>query len=227
MTASGNKVEYVNVFLPDTSLQPMRADYWEQNSIYWGYGYGHNWRYMIFQTSVESDPQLDYIDQHPSTWSAIESGIFKVFVERTLDGISGGVWSVITDMATILQEANPTNYTFNAVQGEEISSGASGFVYHKDIIIEDTLDKVDGYNYWPWGTVEKLETITIIKVKWWNQGTGWGITLEQSPMRTTTTPLYGSASALWDVVADKYSLLGYNYYYEFILTNNLDRGTIE
>lgn len=228
MMALGNEVAYINVFLPKTSIEPTRADYWEQNSIYWGYGYGHHWRYYYMQTSVNSNPQLGPISQHPSNWPAIRAAMFKVLVDRVVDGVTSGAWSVVTDMASILSAANPTNYTFSPAQGEELSAGSTGFIFHKDIVIQDTLNKISGYNYWPWGTVERVELDNYIRVKWWNQSNqDWGIEFKVAPRQISKTPLYDSVSPLWEKVAYKYSLLGYNYYYEFILFSTSHRGKIE
>jgi hypothetical protein len=211
---AGYVVHDVNVLLPRREVNILSGCPIEQVSEPWGFQYGHNWRF--YWISVPLETNLVNVQDRPSLWSQIMQASFKVLVKRVVDHVTHGTWSVLEDMDKVIASASPINYYFNT-QNEFIRGFSAGNWYSREICIEDTDNKMPGFNYYPWGSAERLVHASHIFSKYKVSEDYGGIYAQESyttPNITSTCVNYYNWSYLRYRTKQHYDFHGFWMYIE-------------
>lgn len=230
----GWEVHAVNIVLPyddsqELSLEstmtrattgdPDDPNYWIENSTYWGTYQNQDIRYWFTSFTV-SKPKAN-VGSRPSTWPSVLSAVVRIAVDR-LVGLTrfDTVYSAITDVQSVLGAATPANYTFDSAT-EWVKSETIGTLTYKDVLLEDIHDRVDGYAYYIWGSLQRLQFQTRLEVKYYaglkNGSPDYPvITSPYSSSKYVNSRYYNNSSALFPILWEYYNYLGYTIYSESV-----------
>ena len=230
----GWEVHAVNIVLPyddsqelslesnmtrSTTGDPDDPNYWIENSTYWGTYQNQDIRYWFTSFSV-SKPKAN-VGSRPSTWPSVLSAVVRVAVDR-LVGLTpfDTVYSAITDVQSVLGAATPANYTSDSAT-EWVKSEIIGTLTYKDVLLEDIHDRVDGYAYYIWGSLQRLQFQTRLEVKYYaglkNGSPDYPvITSPYSSSKYVNSRYYNNSSALFPILWEYYNYLGYTTYSESV-----------
>ena len=232
--AKGFKVHSVIIVLPYTQdlsasdaadiAQITRGDpsdpnYWIQNTTYWGTYQNQDIRYYFTSFSV-SKPKAN-VGNRPSTWANILSAVAKIAVDRFCEAIFyDTVYKVITDIQSVLGAATPVNYTFDSAT-EWVKSESVGTLTYKEVVLEDINNKISGYAYYPWGSLQQLQFQTRIEVKYYaglQNGSPYYpvVTSPYSNTKYVSSRYYSNKTALFPILRQYYNYVGYSLYSESV-----------
>ena len=231
MISNGIKVNYLNFYLP-ANAKSMTTDtdtisYWENICDYYAIYEGYKFLSLPSSVGVESSwVTPDNIDPY-DTWSEIATSYIKTFVDCLIENYYYDVLeSVVGSLRDFFDLANSTPLTvsYGTAQQSYIKAKVSGTAYIKTIFIRDDLDKVDGYAYYDWGTVEAFKSTLKIDCKWPTERTSYGYeydteTRNLGSTKTCETPGYSSMGKYdaCDRIIDLYeNNIGRVYYQEEI-----------
>ena len=202
-----------------TRGDPNDPDYWKDNSYYWGTYLGQEIRYYYISISV-SKPKAN-IGNRPSLWSNILNSVVKVAVDRLVGAtMFDVVYSAICDIQTVLDAAVPVNYVFDSAT-EWVKSESVGTLTYKEVVLEDIDDKISGYAYYPWGTLEQIQFQTRIEVKYYagllNGSPNYPVvTSPYSDSIYVRSRYYLNYVSLFPILRQHYYYNGYHEYFESV-----------
>lgn len=212
--------------LPGTSTKsndPDDLDYWIDNTTYWGTYRGQDFRYIFHSFSI-SKPKAD-VANTPSTWPNILSAVVKVAVDRFIESTKfDTIYNVISDIQSVLGAATPTNYIFDS-DLEWVKSETVGTLTYMDIFLEDIDDKISGYAYYIWGSLQQLQYQTRLEVKYYGGSEGGSpiyptVTSPYSTMKFVKSRYY-NLSSVFSILREYYDYFGYTMYSESVDLNSI------
>lgn len=233
--AKGYDVHSMNIILPYNESQtsgndimansvhslngedPSDPNYWIENSYYWGTYQGQAIRYWFTSFSV-SKPKSD-VGSRPSTWRNVLSAVVKVAVDRLVGTTKfDTVYTAICDIQSVLGAATPANYTFDSAT-EWVRSETVGTLTYKDVLLEDIDNKVSGYAYYTWGSLQQLQFQTRFEVKYYaglkNGSPDYPVvTSPYSASKYVRSRYYNDKNSLFPILRQYYNYAGYTMYSE-------------
>ena len=224
--AQENQSDYIILYLPNSgsdsnsimrSNDPNDESYWTQNTNYLNYKNGYIFRYLDAETSVNTNYFTPDNLSGSLNWQTIATMGVKLAAKYYKNGqFIQTVTSAIDSLSNIIDIYNPPiSVTYSNATGSSLRSKASGTCYVRDIFIRDNLDRISGFLYYSWATVEYSELYLRTETRWpisysagaYHYAEGYNI----SSMQTYGTPGYNnnSSSILTTIIALYENTSGY------------------
>ena len=232
---NGGTINYINLYLPEGlsltySGQEDDESYWESNCAWYCDDNRSKSTYNGYKfLTLESASNVETNEVTPGNlsgsmnWTEIVNmavrGALDVYVQ---DDFYQAVTTVSDVISTFLNNYEPPLSVTYSPASEYYKSSVSGTLYVKQIIIQDKLDKVSGYAYYPWGHTESLSCYINVRVKYPTDQRPTGaynyvVTSGSYPTPEIETPGYEGNSTLYRSVIDLYkNHIGTFYHNEYI-----------
>ena len=196
---------------------PNDPNYWIQNTTYWGTYQNQDIRYYYSSISV-SKPKAN-VGNRPSTWPSILSAFVRIAIDSFFENTYlDTLYETITNIQSVLGAATPVNYVFDSAT-EWVKSETVGTLTNKEVVLEDIDNKISGYAYYPWGSLQRLQFQTRVEVKYYagiqNGSPSYPVvTSPYSKSRFVESRYYSNSTLLFPILRQYYNYYLYSMYTE-------------
>ncbi len=155
------KVKSVNVILPVDSSENILQSKSSEDDFYniskpWGYSDGFNFRYFYTSIEVESG-EVDLVDKYgTNAVSILGRNLVEFAVSEIIGSALGDLATYLDLLSNIFSDFSNLNVTIDTANEEKLCYNFDGVINYKNIVIEDIDNKIDGYTYYPWGFISKI-----------------------------------------------------------------------
>lgn len=167
LVANGVAVNYINFYIKTESVENNDNTYsvsnaddpeaWADYFTFYNYS-GYKFLYSESEISVTT-PWVEPDNLSVSfNWGNLLQCIVESVITAKLESASKVMSGAYGAFSSILGSiTTPLSITYGVASEGELLNRVKGIVYTRTIFIEDKNDRVSGYLYYPWGTVEQAQ----------------------------------------------------------------------
>ena len=235
---SGVHVTSLNFYMKENPMKVTRAndpddiDYWETYCEplegYKGEYKGYKFLYLESEATVGTDEVVPGNVDNSFNWGTFLRKSAKTVATELVGEVAKPLTLAVDAVSNIVGSiSTPLNVTYGRAEEGYIRTWVDGFIYIRDVLIRDDLDRVKGYAYYSWATTEQTRLQQGVKCYApVSQRTATTYNYEYAanygPVRTASTDGFKGNAAFYDKVIQLYNnTIGYSTYHEYIDTYSL------